>query len=496
MQKYIEKLPLIIGLCLSFIMFPLVTQAESVDSTTTITLHKLLINDKHNSDEMIVQNDGSLTPAGLENLQEHTGLNGVTFTVYDVTSDFYQLRESGKSVEESQIELAKKEMTEADSIQTGTTKTVGKEDGILTFKLPKNQGNKEAVYLIKETDRPESIKEASSPLVVVLPILDNNEKEMNSVHLYVKNERINPDIPDLTKSINNNQTDFSIGDIISYKIETVIPQDILTHESYDLTDEADPALWMVKKEPESESVKARIKGTDARDFYQVIEVSDHGFKVSFDPKKLGTYKGKTIELTYEMVLKKSEPPQSIYNNTATLYPGNQPKIEAKQKIRTGGYHFRKVSITNQSQGLPGAEFVIKNKKQDYWHKQEDGINNWSKTSNDAISVTSDNQGNLSVFGLEDGLYSLEEVKAPKGYVLTNQAIPFKISETSFEDSLASPLKIVNQPVKNSSSSDKPARKGLLPQTNEKLSITLILAGVLLLMVLIKRKGEIKNENRK
>lgn len=64
--------------------------AVAETDTLTFTLHKLVFPENGMPDES--QNDGD------ERLKDYDGLNGVTYDVYDVTTDFYRLLEASQKI--------------------------------------------------------------------------------------------------------------------------------------------------------------------------------------------------------------------------------------------------------------------------------------------------------------------------------------------------------------------------------------------------------------
>lgn len=482
MKKHLFYITLLTLLFVS--LFGYTGQAQESDKEyVDLVIHKLLLGDKHLSDESLIQNDGSLNPTGLELLKNPIGLNDVEFSIYDVTTDFYQLRGSGKSIEESQKELSQKEMKQ-EPIERGVTKKEDTGDGILRVTLPKKQQKEDAVYLIKETSRPENVKEGSIPVVIILPVYAGNV-ELKEVHLYIKNDRDEPDVPSLIKSINHKENDFSYGEKISYKIETEIPQDILQYESYELSDEADDELWIIKGESDSEMIKVTLDGKEEEDYYQIKEIKDHGFTIEFDPQKLGDYVGEVISVTYDMELRGSYNNQQVeFNNTVQLIAGNRHQLEASQKVVTGGYHFQKVDMDKPNNGLSGAEFIIMNKDNNYMQENDKKGVTWGRDKSKAKKVISDKQGKIDLLGLGFGKYSLIEMQAPSGYIQSQQPINFEITKTSEKETQAIPLKIVNKAEKKPEQPGKPSVGGALPQTNDTYNRVWAVVGVLIVIFII------------
>lgn len=482
-----KRLFLLMGILTCFLSLTTKTLASknNVSEETTLIIHKLLLNDQFKEDDELINNDGSLHPDGLELLKNQTGLNGVTFSLYDVTTQFYELRQKGYSVEECQQLLSQMEMSQQ-AIATGVTQTVGEEAGILQFIVPRQQQNQYAVYLIKETNKPDNIKESSTPIVVVLPIYDENHQELDEIHLYIKNESLYPDLPSLDKQVDQNQLDYNYGDTIPYSIETQIPQDILQYTSYQLRDEAEDALWLVREKIDKETIKVQIDGVSHEEIYEVTELRNHGYTLDFKPEKMSEFVGKPMTISYQMLLKPSLSYQPSFMNQAILMGDNKWELKADQMIFTGGYHFKKVDMVNPQKTLGQAKFIVKNNQNDYL--QEAG--NWTKDREKARVFISDKEGIIDLYGLRYGSYYLIEIEAPKGYLLSQTPVEFKVTKTSETETKSIPHKIVNK-----KESEQSVNTGSLPKTNDTINQKMMMIGYFLVSIslFIKMKGATKNE---
>ena len=85
-------------------------------------------------------NTGRIDDQHANLLKEYHGLNNVTFTVFDVSKEFYELREQGATVEQAQEKLAEVG-TNNQKVASGITATVNGEDGTLLFSLPGRSDN-------------------------------------------------------------------------------------------------------------------------------------------------------------------------------------------------------------------------------------------------------------------------------------------------------------------------------------------------------------------
>lgn len=82
------------------------------------------------------------------------------------------------------------------------------------------------------------------------------------------------------------------------------------------------------------------------------------------------------------------------------------------------YKYTKGAGENETVDLPGAEFVLYKKSgetKSYLTAKGNKLTGWTTEENSATKFTSDNNGNVSISGLDAGEYYLKETKAPDGY---------------------------------------------------------------------------------
>ena len=91
----------------------------------------------------------------------------------------------------------------------------------------------------------------------------------------------------------------------------------------------------------------------------------------------------------------------------------------------------KVDSDKDTITLQGAEFKLKNANNQYAVVDSDNkVTSWSAAEEDGSTLTSDANGLFSVTGLDDGTYTLKEIKAPAGYNLPENGFTVNITATT------------------------------------------------------------------
>ncbi len=415
--------------------------AESIKEAEVV-LHKLLFENGKLPSES--PNDGKNNPFEGPELQNFEGLNDVTFAIYDVSDAYGNLKAKGKNEKEILQLLRTKE--NGQKVKEVTTTTEKGEKGIARFFLPETDAKgQKKVYRIEEIAAPkDQVKELGAPIILTLPYVDENGHHLSTIHLYPKNEGTeHPKTPDIEKEIENKKSSYQLGDTVSFKITTTIPEDIAELTRYEVKDKADKNLWLKEG-----TIKATVNGQSVMNLGKVVK-ENHDFRLVFQPKELSNLAGQVMEITYDMTVKGLLPLEKIAN-VVTVYPGDYEPITDKETITTGGKKFLKVDLDDHNIHLAGAKFVIKNHKGQYLF-QQDGVNYWVDKEEDEpfeealyTVLTSDSDGAFAISGLEFGKYELLEIKGPKGYNRNKKSIPFTIDETTYPSETSNTLTVVNE----------------------------------------------------
>lgn len=490
----------VLALCIS------VQQVQADSEEVTFVLHKRVY---QNEKSISVIQENIQLQENSPQLKDSTGINGAVYDVYNVSPDYWQLASEGKTNDEILSVLKQNTsalITDAKKIAEVTTKTdtlFG--EGVARVNLPElvmvASQEKYGVYLFNEKSSPISSElEHTGPFIVSLPISEVSEVQP-VIHLYPKSTIHNE--VQLTKRLNEKKQSFSYGEPIEYVIETIIPTNTMYLSNYMLLDTYDEPLDYVKG-----SLRIYINNVEKKDIFTFVEDIKNN-KLSFEAtgkllREKGISAGSKVKIVYQMILSESAVPDVPYNNSVrllTLFEGSQLTEVSSEAapVETGGKHFVKTDMNEQTKGLALATFLVKNLKGNYLIENNKSFQ-WDSNKSNAYQLISDKNGDFSIKGLEYGSYKLVEIKAPDGYKLLDEEIPFSIESGSYHlgDQATSPLMIVNAKItKESKVSELPKQSPgeNLPKMGDVVSTSIIIIGSMLLcstiLYLIRRR---KNEN--
>ncbi|MDO5694768.1 MAG: SpaA isopeptide-forming pilin-related protein [Aeriscardovia aeriphila] len=159
-------------------------------------------------------------------------------------------------------------------------------------------------------------------------------------------------------------------------------------------------------------------------------MSADGTKIDSASDFVTKYAGKVVTITYKQTILKPNGTDSVADNsfTKTVYDyegrGTSTKDGGDETSKIYNYTIALKKQDLNGNALQGAQFVVK--QGGYYLKQDSTTLAWSKASSkdDATRfTTAATTGELSISGLDYGTYSLEEVAAPEGYMLSPLGVP-------------------------------------------------------------------------
>lgn len=256
-----------------------------------------------------------------------------------------------------------------------------------------------------------------------------NGETADTITIPVTNEK-----PDFKKEVSDGKTwgldaDYSVGDAVPYKLTIKVPEKITDLKTFAITDTP------TNLQDKVETIKVKFGDTDVpTDVYTTEAVDGVGFKIKFDTKKMASYAGQEITVTYDAELLSSAVTTTAGNpNEATLeysnkiLPEDDPEDEThKIKDHATVYTF-KIQILKRAEDangdpLKGVVFDLYREAKE----GETGVANadelglpsgksWVKVNEHSL-VTDDN-GEISQSGLANDVYYLVETKTNAEYNL-------------------------------------------------------------------------------
>ena len=279
-----------------------------------------------------------------------------------------------------------------------------------------------------------------TPSVVnLIPRFDENTKqwilEEQEVTVKATNIGITKTVTDEEKVVDN----YSTIDEITYTIEADIPtylQNSLS-KNYYIADVLDPSLTIDIKSlivyglKDNQEEKLSI-GYTAKYNTQIANSSEIAtFILNFDYDKINKYDG--IKVVYNAKLNKNADlvvGSEGNKNYACVSYSNDPynetslKTQKTDKVTVYTYGIEIKSVDKDNTPLPGSEFTLYDEEGNelYFVKGEDGVYYLSdpEEKGATTNLVVDEEGNLYLYGLDEGDYTIKQTKAPEGYNLSTK----------------------------------------------------------------------------
>lgn len=245
----------------------------------------------------------------------------------------------------------------------------------------------------------------------------------------------------------NDVADYNIGDAVPFKLIGTVPNmDRYDTYTYTFNDTASDGLTLPSKDDVKVYVADDKAGTTKTDITTSadIAVEDQKLTVTFSNLKTvaGVAADKFIIVEYSATLNGEAKIGLPGNENAVKLTfsnnpnqsgqgGDNPQGETPEdKVIVFTYQLNgtKVDATDNTKKLKDAEFKLQRQSDNKWAQIANGkVTAWGDEAYASV-VKSDDNGNFSVAGLDDGKYNVMETKAPAGYDLP--ANPFVITLTA------------------------------------------------------------------
>ena len=224
----------------------------------------------------------------------------------------------------------------------------------------------------------------------------------------------------------------NVGDTVNYTITAVVPPAAAGYDTYKytITDAASKGLnvsevyanfVVVVKGATGDTTLA--PGVDYTLDQEGSYDDEGGTVTTIAFPNVKHYAGKTIQVTYKGVVTSDAVDQ--VTNTATVKNNNDQTGEGTTVVKKlGKFDFTKIGVGNDATGLAGAEFKVsadKGKTFIKFSQDANGVYYPDATNGSETLTSADGKGaqktlgKVAVRGLAEGVYTVQETKAPTGY---------------------------------------------------------------------------------
>ena len=344
--------------------------------------------------------------------------------------------------------------TNAQGIITFTNdQTKLSQDALNPVDLKTGQG----LYLIVETDAPNTVTQRSVPFIVSLPMTEKltSEEQANSgktqewmydVYAYPKNSTGTVDIEkEISKVDTSDQTEgttkakANIGDEITYTVTYQVPVQENGLSELKVVDTMDKGLDFDQNNGIVSIKRTTIKHTEdlTKDTdYTVSTTGKTEITINFKKYLSNLQKSTTesFEITYKATLNgnavlgqtgnKNTVQLEWKNNgetTTNTEPGNDTTVFT--------YGIDLVKKGESDTLLKDVQFTLTDENNIAVNIKKDITDTYYIPGDNSNTITTNDQGKISIRGLAPGTYKLTEIKTNSGYVLLKDPVVIKIEQT-------------------------------------------------------------------
>ena len=223
-----------------------------------------------------------------------------------------------------------------------------------------------------------------------------------------------------------------IGDTVEFKTEIKVKKGAA---NYVLHDKMDAGLTL-----DSSSIKVFVDDTEVAATNYTIKTtgmthSDCTFEIEFADTYVAKLADKTIVVTYNATLNSNAVVGSTGNKNDTYLKYGNSNDTTHSMTKTYTYEFDVVKTNEENQLLEGAVFSLYASKDETVPMKlvEKGAGVYRlATKDDITTVTEFTAGKVTIQGLANGNYYLEEITAPKGYNKLDHRVKITINNADLK----------------------------------------------------------------
>ena len=253
--------------------------------------------------------------------------------------------------------------------------------------------------------------------------------------------------PTITESVTDTSTqvdNYSTTSTINYTITANVPNyaENSIYKTYTITDELSGGLTLdtstdiVVSAVSGDETITLVAGTD-----YTITTTETGFTVQFVYSSIDGYDEVQITFSASLSQDSSTVVGSSGNiNTATLTYSNNPYTDSTQETTSSStvytYGIEITKLNKSDEALEGATFNLKDSSGNVLtFIQSGGVYYLSTDSSASADLVSDSSGLITIYGLDEGTYTLQETVAPDDYILDTTPEEIVISDASLDGTL-------------------------------------------------------------